>query len=63
LTDPEITKIITGSGKDTPCRYIVMRGNKTIGGPFNSWRLALEWIDSQKPKRGRAAADLDAQNT
>jgi hypothetical protein len=28
MTDPEITKVITG--------YIVMRGNKTIGGPFNS---------------------------
>jgi hypothetical protein len=28
LTNPEITKVITG--------YIVMRGNKTIGGPFNS---------------------------
>jgi hypothetical protein len=55
MTDPEITKVITG--------YIVMRGNKTIGGPFNSWRMALEWLDSQKPKRQRAAADVDRQNT
>jgi hypothetical protein len=40
-----------------------MKGDRKIGGPFSSWRAALEWIDSQKAKRGRAAADLDAQNT
>jgi hypothetical protein len=55
LTYPEITRVLAG--------YVVMRGDKKIGGPFNSWRAALEWIDSQKPKRDRAAANLDAQNT
>jgi hypothetical protein len=55
LTDPEITRALAG--------YIVMRGDKKIGGPFNSWRAAMEWLDSQKPKRDRAAADLGAQNT
>jgi hypothetical protein len=48
LTDPEITRVVTG--------YIVLRGDKKIGGPFNSWRAALEWIDSQRSKRDRAAA-------
>jgi hypothetical protein len=33
LTDPEITKIITG--------YIVMRGDKKIGGPFHKIKTQL----------------------
>jgi hypothetical protein len=62
--DLEVTRVLAG--------YIVMRGDKKIGGPFNSWRAALERLDCQKPKRadkvkvpcpGSATADLDARNT
>jgi hypothetical protein len=47
----EVTRVTNG--------WIVMKGDKKIGGPFNSWRAALEWIDSQKPKHQRAAPDID----
>jgi hypothetical protein len=53
--DLEVTRVLAG--------YIVIRGDRKLAGPFGTWRSALEWLDSQKPKRDRTAADLDAQNT
>jgi hypothetical protein len=49
----------------TVCRVIVRAGigGKKLAGPYRRRADALWWIDSQKAKRQRLAADLDAQNT
>lgn len=53
--DLEVTRILGG--------YLVLRGDRKLAGPFGTWRAALGWLDSQKPKRDRAAADIDRQYT